>query len=229
MGQELAGSEVSRTEADAASEADPPTEEYAAGPLDEASFGARMLEWPVLRRCRWALWLNMLVPGAGLIGLQRQRAGLAVAILFGLTGQVAAVGLLIAPQSIGQVVTAGATVGAGLAWLVGQILLLKRLNELQDPARRLAAARWIEQAREAVLTAGWAEASRALREASRYDDEQPDLNWLLAKVMTATSRSDLAAKQWRRLRQVDKAGRYAKEVERYLQDRGQELGVGGLP
>lgn len=227
MGQKLAGSEVSYGQEGVDPKVGVPEQRHLVGQLEEAQ-AESVLDWPVLRRCRWALWLNIVVPGAGLIGLQRLGAGLATAVGFGLTAQIAAVGLLIGPQSLGPLITVGATIGGALAWLVSQVLLLKRVGELQDTERRIGAARHIDQAREAVFAGRWAEAHAALKEASRYDDEQPDLNWLLAKVMTATGRSDLAARQWRRLRQVDRVGRYAKEVERYFANSGLKSGIDGL-
>lgn len=177
------------------------------------------LHWPALRRGRWALWLNVLVPGAGLVALQQPMPGLLLTAVFLLSAETALFGLLLVPQAIDGVATTVAATAAGACWFVLQVLLMRRLRELHNPEYRLQAAARIEQAREAVLTGEWALARQLLEEAAQYDPEQPELNWLLAKVCTAVGRSDVAVRQWRRLRQVDHAGRYQADIEQALSAR----------
>ncbi len=173
-------------------------------------------DWPSVRRLRWALWLNVIVPGAGLIALQRERPGVAVAAVFAVAAQVALAGLLLVPAMITRdAVTAAALVAAG-AWLVGQVLLLGRMGQVQDAQERLMASARVEQARDAFLAGEWAEALALLRAAATYDDELADLNWLSAQVHTAVDTSDKARRQWRRLAQVDRAGRYESDIRRAL-------------
>ena len=219
MGQKLARGEMSgRSEiAGRAEISDQMSQDRAAGgPSDELWPEASTMSWPVLGRTKWALWLNVFVPGAGLIALQRMAAGVAVLVGFAPLAQVAVLGLFIMPGTIGMPVTTFATIGAVLAWLIVQLLLFRRLRELQDSDRQLRACSLIGEAREDVLVGRWASAKRALEEAATFDDEQPELNWLLAQIMTATSRSSLAKKQWRRLQQVDKVGRHSSHVEEAL-------------
>ncbi len=177
-------------------------------------------------RLRWALWLNVAVPGAGLIALQRALPGLAVAGSFALFGEVALLGLLILPRTLGGVATVACSL-AGLVWAVGQMFLLRRMNELQDVQLRLHASVRIEQAREAVAAAEWRDAGDLLADAAGYDDEQPDLNWLLAKVSTAVQPSDKAVWQWHRLDQVDQRGRYAAEIRETILVLGQQEATDG--
>lgn len=172
--------------------------------------------WPGQARSRWALWLNALVPGTGLIALQRGSAGLPLAISFFVTTETSLFGLLIMPKAMGSTITTAAMILSAVIWLIAQILLLRRISDVHDLEHQIQAALRIDQARQAVLLAEWGNAKRLLEEAADYDAEQPELNWLLAKVLSAVSRSDVAACQWRLLRQVDRSGRYAQDIERAL-------------
>lgn len=177
------------------------------------------LHWPALRRSRWTLWLNILAPGSGLIALQRESAGLPLALCFALSAQTALLGLLVIPKAIGSAITIAAVALSAVIWLTAQVLLLRRLHDLQDLERQIQAAARIEQAREAVLVGQWGPARQLLFEAAEYDIEQPELNWLLAKVYSAVARSDQAARQWRRLRQVDRSAKYESDAASALSKR----------
>jgi hypothetical protein len=205
-------------------------------------------DWPALRRLRWALWLNAVAPGTGLIALQRPMTGLVLAGGFLVSAETALLGLLVMPLSLGGLVTACAVVAAAL-WVTAQLLLMGRMNDLQDPQLRLHASTRIEQAREAVAAAqaaeadrpavaergsgtgtpvagsakpadiaaeAWSDAAELLTDAARYDDEQPDLNSLMARVCTAVSPGRRAIRQWRRLEQVDRSGRYEADIREAL-------------
>ncbi len=205
-------------------------------------------DWPALRRLRWALWMNVVVPGAGLIALQRPTIGLVLAAGFLVSAETCLLGLLVMPMSLGSLVTATCLVAAAL-WVSAQVLLIGRMSDLQDPQLRLHASTRIEQARQAVAAAqaaeearqagtersdaagpssaglarssdtaaeAWTDAAQLLADAARYDDEQPDLNWLMAKVRTAVWPPRKAIRQWRRLDQVDRNGRYEADIRQAL-------------
>ncbi len=196
-------------------------------------------DWPVLQRLRWALWLNVAAPGAGLMALQRPYNGLGVAAAFFLSAETALLGLLVMPVLLGRVAPTAICMAA-VAWLASQVLMLRRMHELQDLQLRLHASTRIEQAREAVSAAtvaqasdtdgeaaeAWMEATKLLADAAAYDDEQPDLNWLLAKARTATGPHNEARRQWRRLDQVDSRGRYEGEIRQMLAAK-KEVGAPG--
>ena len=196
-------------------------------------------DWPVLQRLRWALSLNVAAPGAGLMALQRFYSGLGLAVMFFLSAETALLGLLVMPMLLGRMVPAAICMAAA-AWMASQILMLRRMHELQDVQLRLHASTRIEQAREAIAAAtaarateadheaaeAWGEAAKLLADAAAYDDEQPDLNWLLAKVRTATGPHNQARRQWRRLDQVDSRGRYEGEIRQMLAAE-QKMGAAG--
>lgn len=217
----MAGTEVELKEPlSARQRAELASQRWRAMPVEElAQIEDLPREWPALGRLRWALWLNAAVPGAGLIGLQRSAAGLAISGAFLVCAEMALVSLLVLPRTLGELGTYAACLAAA-AWIAGQVMLLRRMGELQDTTLRVHASTRIEQARMAVEAQAWTEAAEMLGEAAAYDDEQPDMNWLLAKVHSATRSSDKAARQWRRLDQVDQRGRYQSEVRQALAGAG---------
>jgi len=81
-----------------------------------------------------AIVLNLIVPGAGLILLRAEPVGILIAAVYGLAGQVGALGLLSLPAQIPREVAVAAVVVAGLTWLAGQWVLRQRLRA--DPAPR---------------------------------------------------------------------------------------------
>jgi hypothetical protein len=139
-----------------------------------------------------------------------------VAAVFAVAAEIALAGLLLVPAVLGPRAVMVAAVVAGGAWLVGQVLLLRRAGQVHDAQERLLASARVEQAREALLSGEWAETGALLREAATYDDELADLNWLLAQMQTAVATSDKARRQWRRLEQVDRSGRYEPDIRRAL-------------
>lgn len=185
-------------------------------PVEElARIEALPRDWPARDRLRIALWLNAAAPGAGLIALQRPRPGLILAVGFFLSAQAALLGILVMPLSLGRVAMAASCLAA-FFWIAAQVLLLHRASHLEDSHVRLYVSCQIEKARQAIADAQWTQAADVLRQSADYDDEQPDLNWLLARVQTAVGPHKQARRQWRRLDQVDRRGRYEEEIRQAL-------------
>jgi hypothetical protein len=178
-------------------------------------------DWPALARLRTALWLNAAAPGLGLILLQRLRVGLTLALGFFLLAETALLAVLVMPLPLGGWATAASCLAA-TCWIASQALLLRRMGHLQDPHLRLYASSRIELARQAVADGQWVQAAKMLTEAAHYDDEQPELNWLLARVCTAIGPHSRARRQWQRLDQVDRRGRYEGEIRQALSVKARE-------
>jgi hypothetical protein len=172
-------------------------------------------DWPALARLRTALWLNAAAPGLGLILLQRPRVGFMLALGFFFLAETALLAVLLMPLTLGGWATAASCLAAAF-WIAAQVLLLRRMNHLQDPHLRLYASSRIELARQAVVDGQWVQAAKMLTDAAHYDDEQPELNWLLARVCAAIGPHNRARRQWRRLDQVDSRGRYENEIRQAL-------------
>ena len=70
--------------------------------------------------------LNLILPGAGLIVRRREWLGFSLALLFGICGNLALAGWLIAPAAVPSGLTFPAFVISGLIWLIAQICLLRQ-------------------------------------------------------------------------------------------------------
>ncbi len=185
-------------------------------PVEELSrIEALPRDWPALGRLRRALWLNALAPGSGLIALQRPRLGLALAAGFLASAELGLLGVLVMPLWLDTCTVAASVAAAGL-WIAAQALLLRRMGQVQDPHLRLYASSRIELAGQAAAAGEWSRARALLRQAAQYDDEQPELNWLLARMYAAAGAAGLARRQWRRLDQVDRRGRFEAEIREAL-------------
>jgi hypothetical protein len=74
-----------------------------------------------------ASWLlNLILPGAGLIVRRREWLGFSLALVFGICGNVALAGWLIAPAAVPGGLTLLAFVLSGLIWLSAQICLVRQ-------------------------------------------------------------------------------------------------------
>lgn len=74
-----------------------------------------------------ASWLlNIILPGAGLIVARREWLGFLSATVFGICGNVALAGWLIAPAALPLWLTRLATVMTLLAWIGAQVLLKRQ-------------------------------------------------------------------------------------------------------
>jgi len=75
--------------------------------------------------------LNLLLPGAGLILRRHEWVGFLLALVFGLCGNVALAGVLIAPEAVPAWLRLLAGICTGLIWLVAQLLLWKNTHDGQ--------------------------------------------------------------------------------------------------
>ena len=72
--------------------------------------------------------LNVILPGAGLILARREWLGFLLAIVFGICGNVALAGWLIAPAAIPPWLAGLATIMALLSWIVAQVMLRRHFS-----------------------------------------------------------------------------------------------------
>ncbi len=77
-----------------------------------------------------AIVLNLIVPGAGMILVKSEAAGMAVALLYGVTAQAGALGLWLIPVDMPRAATSGALAAASIIWVAGQWLLWRQLWQL---------------------------------------------------------------------------------------------------
>jgi hypothetical protein len=80
------------------------------------------------RPLRSSVWLNLFLPGCGLIHAGRDRAGVAYAAAFVASAQIALLGWLVAPAAIPLRLTLAAGVAAVVIYLAAQRALWRRTS-----------------------------------------------------------------------------------------------------
>lgn len=147
---------------------------------------------PELRPPRWWLIVNALVPGAGLIAAQREWLGLSLALLFGICGQIALAGRLLAPAALPPWTAWLATSLAAAVWLSAQLLLIRRQRRLFSPQHRLRIDRLFADAQDARHAGRTAEALGCLDMILELDDRHVGA-WRMRAELLAISNPTAAA------------------------------------
>jgi len=163
--------------------------------------------------------LNVVCPGAGLIGLQRPWEGLLLAGLAigGLAGGLFLT--LLAPAMAPWPLTAGLLCVGLLGWGVAQWLCWQRWRVFRQAADPAYLERMTEEL-DRMLTAGrYGAAKSMLTVALSEHDEAASLLVRQARLLAATGAPDDARRVWRRVRRVDRGGRYRREADEALSSR----------
>ena len=149
-----------------------------------------------------APWINLAVPGAGLVLLRREWLGLVLAVLFCFCAQIALWGLLIVPASIPGWITGSALAGAVLTWIGAQYTLIIRLRRAFGPGIAREIVHLCRSAEEAIAAGAYDRGEELLLVALTLNDEDPRVNTLWAQLMTALGRFRHAHRAWKRVVQV---------------------------
>lgn len=135
----------------------------------------------VIRHSQFLSWLlNLVLPGTGLILRRREWLGFLLALVFGISGNIALAGWLIAPLAVPVVMTGLAFLLAGLSWLAAQVLLHREAAAMRRQAAQLRA---LVDAARAALDRGDLESARLeLDSGLALDDECAELYLLRARL-----------------------------------------------
>ncbi len=133
-------------------------------------------------RGRRAQVINLFIPGAGLILLRRTWLGLALALLFSLSGHVVIAGLWIAPLAVPRVVLGAVMVAAVLVWALTQWLVRVRIRLVLGGDARHALALLRDRAIETMQAGRYEESAGLIRQALRIDGADPELIALEKKI-----------------------------------------------
>jgi hypothetical protein len=154
--------------------------------------------------------LNLLLPGTGLILRRREWLGFLVAVVFGLLGNLALAGLLIAPEALPGWLIRSALGGAGLVWISAQAMLWRQGVLAAARARGLELI--LQQAR-AALAAHDAEGARLCLESGlALDDESVEVHVLWARLFTIEGDDSGRQRAWRRVLELDLRRVYRAEA-----------------
>jgi hypothetical protein len=158
--------------------------------------------------------LNVVLPGTGLIIRRREWLGFCLAMLFGICGNVALAGWLIAPAAVPSWLSWLAFGAAGVAWLLSQLLLLRQGICLKR--RDSTLAELLREARSA-LEAGDIDRGRlALESGTAMDDENVEVCVLMARLCALQDDRGGVRTAWRRVLKLDRRGPYLAEARRAL-------------
>jgi hypothetical protein len=159
--------------------------------------------------------LNVIVPGAGLIVRRREWLGFSLALVFGICGNVALAGWLIAPAAVpGWLVQVAAGL-CGLSWLLSQWLMLRQGILLERHAAGLAAL--LQDARSALESGDTASARLALDSAAAMDDERAEFHVLRARLCDLDGDGQGMRAAWRHVLRLDHDHKYRAEAQRALE------------
>jgi hypothetical protein len=159
--------------------------------------------------------LNVIVPGTGLIVRRREWLGFCLALVFGICGNVALAGWLIAPAAVpGWLVQVAAGL-CGLSWLLSQWLMLRQGMLLDRRAAGLT--RLLQDARSGLDSGDTASARLALDSAAAMDDERAELYVLRAQLCDLEGDPQGMRAAWRHAVRLDHDHDYQAQAKRALE------------
>jgi hypothetical protein len=167
-------------------------------------------------RFRVALVLNLLVPGGGLVMLQREWLGLTVAVLFVVLAQIGVFGLWIVPVDVPRWQAGSALGAAGLVWAAAQVLAWTRFRAMTSPDVQRDLVELRTRASAAMAAKDWTDAHCVLLLALNLDDEDVHTVALWAELMGHMGHRRDARRGWKRVQSMDRAGQYRHAVEAAL-------------
>jgi len=160
-------------------------------------------------------FLNILIPGCGLIVLKREWLGFFVAAFFGLCGNAALAGWLIAPDALPKWLVVFIALVTAATWIGAQLLLASRQRDIVR--RQEGLSRILLDARNALDTGNLDSARAHLENGCDLDEESVEWHVLWARVCTRDG--DLVAGQqaWSRVLKLDIQRQYHSEARQALQ------------
>jgi len=129
-----------------------------------------------MSRTGWAIAMNLLAPGAGLVLMRREWLGLCLAVWFTAPAQVAVLGWWVLPDDIPPWMRGAAAALAAIGYLLAQVLLLRRIRWISDPRFAADLDSLFHRCGEAIESGDWITARNMLDVARRLDDEHPQIN-----------------------------------------------------
>lgn len=162
-------------------------------------------------------YLNLLIPGGGLILAGRVVAGLMVGILFVMAAALAIEGNLIAPHGtsrFGAMLTIGLAIGL---YLSAQIRMRRAAREARSASSLERRRTTMIAARQAMASGEYPQARELLLQMQRENPADLHVAYRLAQIASKTEPPEAAREAWRRLRLLDKHRIYKEEIARQLE------------
>jgi hypothetical protein len=189
----------------------PPSPDYQGEPSEQSEEAVFALAQDRVRR-RWALSLNVIAPGVGLIILRREWFGLTLTILFVILAQTGVYGLLYHGPGLSPVVAGGAAAAAIVVWVFAQWLVWTRAARVLGAGARRRIRVLLEQAEQAVEARRYADAIELLGVAVAINDEEVNVRLALARLLTVMGHFGEARRAWEAVLDLDVGGALRAEA-----------------
>ncbi|MCG3181011.1 MAG: hypothetical protein BIFFINMI_03378 [Phycisphaerae bacterium] len=168
------------------------------------------------RPVRRARWLNVVLPGGGLVLRDRWLTGLLIGLAFWFPLTTAFYFTWIAPTQLRPIWAAGLLAGAILAYVAAQIalavVLAARDGELADYAGRTVPL--LRAAYVAMSDGDWIAAQIELERLLAVDREHFEGNLTQARLLALSGKNDQARQAYARCRRLTARGRWLWEIGR---------------
>ncbi len=175
---------------------------------------------------RWAGWVNLVLPGAGLVLCGAIASGLMVGLLVAAGANLALAALLLFPDDFSRTVQAviiGLAVGS---YFGAQLRLSQTQRQIRAQAAGEARRRTLRRTSELLANGEPAAALEALRPLADRAHDDLLVAYRMAQTLTVAGDVLAARVAWQRVRQLDRHGIYRDQVrenERALDAVAQEL------
>lgn len=162
----------------------------------------------------WAPWVNLLLPGGGMILLGSAASGLLGGLLFAVCANFALLAVLLFPDDFSGTAQALAIGVAAGAYVGAQVRFVACARKLREQTAASFRRRLLWQSQE-LLARG--EAGRAVEVLRPLADQAGDdllVAYRLAQALTAAGDVPAARAAWRQVRQLDRHGLYRQHGDR---------------
>jgi tetratricopeptide (TPR) repeat protein len=172
---------------------------------------------PAARR---ATWLNLLLPGGGLILVGAVPSGLLVGLVFAACANFALAAALLFPDDFPPAAQLAGIVLAAAAYLYAQARLAQAVRDLRRQAAAALRRRVLAETQELLARGDHARALAALSAIADQAGADFLVAYRLAQALTAAGNTAAARRAWLRVRELDPHGIYKPQVAAHLGHRG---------
>jgi hypothetical protein len=162
-------------------------------------------------RGRWAVALNLVAPGSGLIILRQDRRGLTIAAVFAGLAVPGIWGFWILPGILPTTLATACLLLSVTVWSISQCWVWRRRTAVLGSRARSQTTAWCAAADEAASERQFARSEALLRRALESNDEDP-VPWAQwARLLVVMGRVEQARQAWESTLDVDKTGKFRRE------------------
>jgi hypothetical protein len=170
---------------------------------------------------RWAAWINLLVPGGGLILIGSLASGLVGGLLFAACANFAVLAVLLFPDDFSGTLQALAIGLAAGAYVGTQVRFVRRLRELRAEAATHFRRQLLWQSQELLAQGDAARAVATLQPVADQARHNLLIAYRLAQALTAAGDVAAARAAWQQVRELDRHRLYQQQIR----ESEQRLGV----